>query len=98
MCPNHDAAVHDHDAAVESPNDKNPGSYPLTPATTPLDVRTLAYIMHPSHDNASISSPDEDFNGSIEDTVTSTDGGYGAGNAIAQACNLLGIPQHALQP
>ncbi|KAI1621307.1 fungal-specific transcription factor domain-containing protein [Exophiala viscosa] len=84
-------------AAAQSPSQKPYESYPLTPATTPLDVRTLAYIMHPSHDTAAISPLLKDFDGPTHGTAR-WDVGSGTGNKIAQACTLLGISRQSLQP
>jgi hypothetical protein len=97
LLPNVDNADDEPSAAAQSPSQKPYDSYPLTPATTPLDVRTLAYIMHPSHDTAAISPLPKDFDGQTDGTAKS-DVGSGTGNVIAQACTLLGISRHSLQP
>lgn len=67
-------------------------SYPLSPATTPLDIRTLAYLVHPSHDIASIhdtSSPSDIEIGGETITGTQT-------HTITHACSVLGISGQAL--
>ncbi|KAK5196201.1 hypothetical protein LTR92_003745 [Exophiala xenobiotica] len=66
LLPNVDNADDEPGAAAQSPSQKPYESYPLTPATTPLDVRTLAYIMHPSHDTAAISPLPKDFDGQTD--------------------------------
>ena len=68
------------------------GGYPLTPATTPLDVRTLAFIMHPSHETA-VTLSNMEF-------VSISKSGATLGNMdrLAQACVLLKVPANALQP
>lgn len=63
-------------------------SYPLTPVTTPLDVRTLAYIMHPSHDTLS-------YNDAI--SMKKSNGFAGNLDLVAQACSILKVPTNSLQ-
>jgi hypothetical protein len=66
--------------------------YPLTPATTPLDVRTLAFIMHPSHETT-VTLSNMEF-------VSNSKSGAAPGNLdrLAQACALLKVRANALQP
>ncbi|OQV03081.1 Fungal specific transcription factor domain-containing protein isoform 2 [Cladophialophora immunda] len=68
------------------------GGYLLTPVTTPLDVRTLAFIMHPSHETA-VTLSNMEF-------VSISKSGATLGNVdrLAQACALLKVPANALQP
>ena len=68
-------------------------NYPPTPATTPLDVHTLAYIVHPSHEIASITTPEEE---SLDMSMT------GRSSAsmpypVTHACSLLSISVEAMQ-
>lgn len=74
-----------HPAGVES--------YPLTPATTPLDVHTLAYIVHPSHETASITSPEEESLEMSTADRTSASMPY----IVTQACSLLSISVDEMQ-
>jgi hypothetical protein len=90
---------HGLDGSVTGAVDSNgvvPDNYPLTPVTTPLDVRTLAYIMHPSHDLAAINAPqagffeDMDFSGKARLDFPNS-------NTIAEACSVMGISMQTLQ-
>ncbi|OAL38638.1 hypothetical protein AYO20_01844 [Fonsecaea nubica] len=68
------------------------GDYPLTPVATPLDVRTLAFIMHPSHET-SITLSNMEFVSSSKSSTTLDNI-----DRLAQACALLKVPANALQP
>jgi hypothetical protein len=63
-------------------------NYPLTPVTSPLDVHTLAYIVHPSHDIASIDTAEEE---PPEADMTGDDSAIGKSHLVTQASSLLGI-------
>jgi hypothetical protein len=68
------------------------GSYPLSPATTPLDIRTLAYLVHPSHEIASISAADSPSEiDSSEQTIA-----VSQPQTLAHACSVLEISGQAL--
>lgn len=87
------------DGSTTSAIDANgplPDNYPLTPVTTPLDVRTLAYIMHPSHDVATLNVPDQ---GSFEDMdlIGKAYADLPNSNTIARACAVMGISMQTLQ-
>jgi hypothetical protein len=71
-------------------------STPTTPSTTQLDVRTLAYIMHPSHDTAALYSAKRNANGDLVSAVKS-DAMLRSVDMVAQACALLGVPTQALE-
>jgi len=67
-------------------------SYPLSPATSPLDIRTLAYLVHPSHEIASISTPDSPSDISLSgDTIA-----VSQPQTLAHACSILEISGQAL--
>jgi hypothetical protein len=68
-------------------------NYPPTPVTTPLDVHTLAYIVHPSHEIASITTPEaESLDMSIVDRTSA-----GIPYLVTHACSLLSISVEAMQ-
>lgn len=71
-------------------------AYPLTPVTTPLDVRTLAYIMHPSHDVAALDVSEDGLFANV-DLVGEVNGDFGKLEIINHACSILGISMQALQ-
>lgn len=67
-------------------------NYPLSPATTPLDIRTLAYLVHPSHEIASISAVDSPSEiESSEQTIA-----VNQPQNLAHACSVLEISGQAL--
>lgn len=66
--------------------------YPPTPAATPLDVHTLAYIVHPSHEIASITSPEaESLDMRKIDRASA-----GVPPAVIEACFLLDMSVEAM--
>jgi hypothetical protein len=92
MVPNPGAGAGD---AANSSNGIEPQSYPLSPATTPLDVRTLAYIMHPSHDVTDIPSPGEGWSREV-DLTGQAGTNFTTPSIIEHVCSLLEIPSHLL--
>jgi hypothetical protein len=68
-------------------------NYPPTPVTTPLDVHTLAYIVHPSHEIASIITPEEESLDMSMTDRTSTSMPY----IVTNACALLSITVDEMQ-
>ncbi|EXJ82888.1 hypothetical protein A1O3_06704 [Capronia epimyces CBS 606.96] len=77
-------------------SDVAPDNYPLTPESASLDVHTLAYIMHPSHDTASVPPTEESPLPDLDQPGKSDDGAERL-NRITQACAVLGIPLQSLQ-
>lgn len=69
-------------------------TYLLTPVTTPVDVRTLAFIMHPSHELASLPTFEES---SFEDSDFSGEARVNTPTTIAHACSLMGISREEMQ-
>lgn len=67
--------------------------YPLTPATTPLDVHTLAYIVHPSHDIASITTAEQEM---LDVDMTGGNTAIGNSHLVTHACSLLDITVEAM--
>jgi hypothetical protein len=68
-------------------------NYPPTPVATPLDVHTLAYIVHPSHEIASITTPaEESLDMSMTDRTSA-----GIPHLVTHACSLLSISVEAMQ-